>query len=63
MRLIELHYGECRYLLNVDLITSVSLADKGGCRVWVLGEPVDNPNVCDESYEEVIKLIKEATNA
>lgn len=62
MRLIELHSGGRRYSLNVDFITAVALADKGGCRVWLLGEPVDNPNSCDESYEEVIQLIKEAAN-
>ena len=62
MKLIELHYGGRRYSLNVDFITGVAFLDGGGCHVWVLGEPVGNPSVCDESYEEVIQLIKEATN-
>lgn len=63
MRPIELHYNGRRYSLNADFITSVSSADEGGCYVWLLGEPTSNPDSCDESYEEVIQLIKEATNA
>lgn len=60
MRLIELHYGGRRYSLNVDFITGVASLDEGGCSVWVLGEPDDRPNTCDESYEEVIRLIQES---
>lgn len=59
MKLIELHNGGLRYSLNVDFITAVALLDEGGCSVWVLGEPDDRPNTCDESYEEVIRLIQD----
>lgn len=62
MRLIELHYGGRSYSLNADFITEVDRLDEGGCYVWLLGEPIDSPHSCDESYEEVIQLIKEATN-
>jgi len=62
MRLIELHSGGRRYSLNADFITGVAWPDEGGCYVRMLGEPTGNPNFCDESYEEVIQLIKEATN-
>jgi len=62
MRLIELHYKGRGFSINADFITMVGLADEGGCRIWLLGEPNRNPNFCDESYEKVIQLIKEATN-
>lgn len=62
MRLIELHYGGRSYSLNADFITVVDRLDEGSCYVWLLGEPTDSPHYCDESYEEVIQLIKEAAN-
>ena len=62
MRLIELHNGGRRYSLNTDFITGVAWLGEGGCYVWLLGEQNRNPYFCDESYEEVIQLIKEATN-
>lgn len=60
MKLIELHNGGLRYSLNADFITGVASLDEGGCSVWVLGVPDDRPNICDESYEDVIRLIQES---
>lgn len=61
MRLIELHNGILRYSLNTDFITNVgAMGLKSGCHIWILGEPTQEPVYCDESYEEVIRLIRES---
>ena len=62
MKLIELHYDGNPYSLNVDYIAAVNpLTYDDGCEVYMVGDVKDEQWNCDESYDEVLRMIKEAT--
>ena len=62
MKLIELHFGEKPYSLNADYIAAVNPnRDGAGCEVYMVGDCLNEMWNTDEEYEEVLRLIKEAT--
>lgn len=63
MKFIELHYRKEPYSVNVDYIAAVNPKDYcGGCEVYMVGDVKNEYWNCDESYEEVLRLIKEASD-
>ena len=61
MKLIELHCNGNPFSLNVDYIVSVLKRDEES-EVYMVGDMLNEGYKPDESYEEVLRLIKEATN-
>lgn len=63
MKLIELHFDEKPYSLNVDYIAAIcpKTADDG-CEIYMVGDRMNEYWNSDESYDEVLRMIKEATN-
>ena len=62
MKLIEVHFDEKPYSLNADYIAAIypKTADDG-CEVYMVGDAHGEQWNTDESYDEVLRMIKEAT--
>lgn len=59
MILIELHYHGKRFSVNADYIAAVnSKQNEDGCEIFMVGDRADEFWNADESYEEVIELLK-----
>lgn len=60
MKLIEVHNNGYDLAINIDFISGVYADHGGGCRVYMHCEA--EPFYVDESYTEVLRLIKEASD-
>lgn len=61
MKFIELHFGS-KYALNVDYIVAVNPKTNGGCEIFTVGDKAGDSWNSDESYEEVMRMIREASD-
>ena len=62
MKFIELHYKGAKYSLRADYIAAVNQRFEKGCEVYLVGDRLNEAWNTDESYEEVLLLIKEASD-
>ena len=61
---IEVHCGGMAYSVNVCFIACVAPLDEGdGSRIFSVGDAPGNSCNTDESYEEVMRMIREVENA
>lgn len=58
MKLIELHCCEFRVAIDAERVTGIR-EDEEGCYIWVDGE--ESSWAINESYDEVLEMIREAT--
>ena len=61
---IEVHYGGMAYSVNVEYIACVAPDEGGhGSRIFSVGDAPGNACNADESYDEVMRMIREVENA
>ena len=60
---IELHLGGTAYSVNVNYIACVLPGDKIGSMIFAVGDAPGSACNADESYKEVMKMIREGDDA
>lgn len=60
MKFIELHFRGSKYCLNADYIVAVNPKESGeGCDVYMVSDRINEAWNTDESYEEILRMLKE----
>lgn len=60
MKFIELHFRGREYSLNADYIVAVNPKESNeGCEVYTVGDRINEAWNADESYEEILRMLKE----